>query len=68
MDNAILAYHIHPMSKQLGDEFVIPTNSFLWTTCRNTIDIYYPEEQTISHWANTFMASTFCPMNSKYQN
>lgn len=49
MGNAILTHHIHPMSKKLGDEFVIPTNSFLWTTWPNTMDIYYLEEHTISH-------------------
>lgn len=34
-----------------------PHDSFLWTCWPNTVDVYYPEEHTISLRVNTFVAT-----------
>lgn len=66
IDNVVPAYHTLPLPRKLGDGFVMPTDSFLWTIWTNTENVYYLEKHTIS-----FGVQHICdhsPKDSKYQN
>lgn len=65
MDNAVPAYHTHPLLRKLCDGFVIPTDSFLKTSWTNIEDVCYSEEHTTSLGANTFVATH--PLSSEIQ-